>query len=140
MQREKRTQSIRYIINAAIIGLLILIFYLGTRPPNIDITENHVKISGLYGAEFRVDDIEQLQLREVLPTVKTRTNGMDLFGIARRGIYELEELGRTRMISFSTGGPFVLIHTGNEWIVINYKETDETESLYQQIKAVVDNR
>jgi hydrogenase maturation factor len=139
MQREKRAQSIRYIINAAIIVLLVLIFYFGTRPPHIDITENHVKISGLYGVELRVDDIEQLQMRETLPPIKTRTNGMDLFGIARRGIYQLEELGRTRMISFSAGGPFVLIHTGNEWIVINYKETDKTESLYQQLEAVVDN-
>lgn len=139
MQRENRAQSIRYLINAAIIVLLILIFYFGTRSPHITITENHIKISGLYGVELRVEDIEQLQIRETLPTIKTRTNGMDLFGIAKRGIYELEELGRTRMISFSTGGPFILMHTGNEWIVINYKDSDETESLYQQLEAVVDN-
>jgi hypothetical protein len=139
MRSNKKYLAMHYLMNIGIVVMLVLVTYLGIRPPRVTISENYVRISGLYGVELRIEDIEKLEMREALPRIKTRTNGMDLFGIARRGIYELEELGRTRLISFSTGGPFILMHTGNEWIVINFKNPDETESLYQELQAAVNS-
>jgi hypothetical protein len=139
MKQLKRNQAARSFLNITIIALLILLTYFGIRPPRVTVSENYIKISGLYGVQLRVDDIEQIELREALPRIKSRTNGMDLFGIAKRGIYSLEELGRTRLISFSTGGPFILMHAGNEWIVINFKNPDETEALFDELEAVVMN-
>jgi hypothetical protein len=133
----KKNQTVRYIMNVTIVVLLVVLIYFGTRPPHVTVSENYIKISGLYGVHLRVNDIDHIELREALPRIKSRTNGMDLFGIAKRGIYSLEELGRTRLISFSTGGPFILMHAGNEWIVINFKNPNETEALFDELEAAV---
>ncbi|HHY81338.1 MAG TPA: hypothetical protein GX505_01505 [Clostridiales bacterium] len=139
MQKNDR-RNIRLIINLIIIAALAIVTYFGTRPPHVEVSRSSVKISGLYGVELRMQDIEKLELRESLPQIRTRINGMDLFGFARRGIYDLEELGRTRLISFSNGGPFILIRTGNEWIVMNFKNPNDTEALYQSIEEAFNQR
>lgn len=134
MQNNNKTGKIRLIANISVIVILAVILYFGVRQPNVDVSKNYLKISGLYGVELQIQDIDQLELRESLPQIKARINGMDLFGFARRGIYDLEELGRTRLISFSNGGPFILIHAGNEWIVINFRNHADTEALYRSIE------
>ena len=137
MQNNKRNSKIYYIFRIVIVVIIAIAFFLGTRPAKVTIDNNIIKISGLYGVELRAEDVTHLELREVLPNILARTNGMDLFGIAQRGIYKLEELGRTRLISFSDGGPFILMQTGSEWIVINYKNSEETESLYNELTYVI---
>ena len=140
-QRTNRQyQKVRLAVNIAVILAVAILFYLGIRPPRVEINENYVKISGMYGVELRPVDIQRLELRDSIPEIQTRINGMDLFGFARRGIYEVEGLGRTRLISFSYGGPFIYMYTGNEWIIINFNNPAETENLYQQLKEIVENQ
>mgnify|MGYP000860380408 CR=1 FL=1 len=133
-------QKIRLIINIAIIASLAVLFYLGIRPPHIEVSENYVKISGLYGVELRPADIQKLELRESIPEIEARLNGMDLFGLARRGIFKLKDLGRTRLISFSYAGPFICMYTSNEWVVINFNDPAETEDLYHRLEKIVETR
>lgn len=125
------------IIRIAVIALSLVFAFLVFRPVRITVNENYVKITGLYGVEVRVEDIYELKLAEELPQIVSRLNGIDMFGLSRRGIYQLQDLGRTRMISFSTGGPFILMNTGNEWIVINFKSPEDTENLYNKLNDVV---
>ncbi len=136
--QNKKDQVLQYLFNISIVVLLVLVLYIGIKPPQVMISENYVRITGSYGVEMQIEDIDRLELRELLPRIKTRTNGMNLLGIARRGIYDLEELGKTRLISFSTGGPFILMHTGDEWIVLNFKKPEETEALYRKLQSAVD--
>ncbi|HHU77635.1 MAG: hypothetical protein ACOX27_07105 [Caldicoprobacterales bacterium] len=136
---RNQSKSARYIFNAVVIVLLAVLFFIGTRPPHIDVSDSLIKISGMYGVELRITDIRQLELRDSIPQVKARVNGMDLFGFANRGIYELEELGRCRLFSFSAAGPFILMQAGREWIIINYRNSAETESLYNKLKQAVDH-
>lgn len=128
----------RLVLWIAVITIIIITISLALKPTKVTINENHIKISGIYGVEVRKEDIHELRLAELLPEIISRDNGIDLFGLTRRGIYHLEELGRTRLISFSQGGPFVLMNTGNEWIVINYKKPEETEDLYTRLFQVQD--
>ncbi len=136
--RINKDQVLQYLFNITIVVLLVLVLYIGTKPPQVIISENYVRITGLYGVGMQIEDIDHLELRELLPRIRTRTNGMNLLGIARRGVYDLEELGKTRLISFSTAGPFVLMHMGDEWIVLNFKKPDETEALYRKLQSAVD--
>ena len=136
--QNKKDQVLQYLFNITIVVLLVLVLYIGIKPPQVMISENYVRITGSYGVEMQIEDIDRLELRELLPRIKTRTNGMNLLGIARRGIYDLEELWKTRLISFSTGGPFILMHTGDEWIVLNFKKPEETEALYRKLQSAVD--
>ena len=116
---------------------LAVIFYIGTRPPQVEVGDTYVKISGMYGVELRTVDIQTLELRDTIPEVRSRINGMDLFGFARRGIYDLQGLGRTRLISFSYGGPYICMYTTNEWIILNFKNPEDTENLYDKLEQML---
>ena len=141
VKKNKKTtnsqKNIRYIVNIVVVIALVILFYIGTRPPRVEVGDTYVKISGMYGVELRTIDIQSLELRDNLPEIQGRINGMDLFGFARRGVYELEGLGRTRLISFSYGGPFIYMYTSNEWIIINFKNPEDTENLYHQLEQIV---
>jgi len=134
MQESNRIKKTRLILNAVILAILAVVIFFAVRPPQVELSKNYICISGLYGVELRMQDIDQLELRESLPQIKARINGIDLFSFVRRGIYDLEGLGRTRLISFSNGGPYVLFRAGNEWVVINFKNPEDTEALYQSIE------
>ena len=75
----------RMILRIIIIALIIITISLALKPAKVIINENHIKISGIYGAEIRYEDIHDLQLAEQLPRIISRTNGIDLFGLSRRG-------------------------------------------------------
>lgn len=135
----KQNQKIRYAINVVVIAALAIVFYIGIRPPRVEVTDSSMKVSGLYGVELRVADIQSLELQDTIPEIQARTNGMDLFGFARRGIYELEGLGRTRLISFSYGGPFIFMNTGHEWVIMNFKNPEDTEALYNKLEQAISN-
>jgi hypothetical protein len=130
-------KKIRYMVNIGVVIALAILFFIGTRPPHVEVGESYVKISGMYGVELRTVDIRNLELRDNIPEIQARINGMDLFGFARRGIYELEGLGRTRLISFSYGGPFIYMYTSNEWIILNFKNPEDTENLYHKLEQMV---
>ena len=125
------------IVNIVVVIALVILFYIGTRPPRVEVGDTYVKISGMYGVELRTVDIHSLEMRDTLPEIQARINGMDLFGFARRGIYQLEGLGRTRLLSFSYGGPFIYMYTSNEWIIINFKNPEDTENLYHKLEQIL---
>lgn len=133
-----RVINYRLVLWITVITIIIVTISLALKPVKVTINENYIKISGIYGVEVRNEDIHELRLAEQLPEIISRNNGIDLFGLSRRGIYYLEEIGRTRLISFSQGGPFILMNTGNEWIVINYNKPEETEDLYTRLVQVLD--
>jgi hypothetical protein len=141
VKKNKKTtnsqKNIRYIVNIVVVIALVILFYIGTRPPRVEVGDTYVKISGMYGVELRTVDIHSLEMRDTLPEIQARINGMDLFGFARRGIYQLEGLGRTRLLSFSYGGPFIYMYTSNEWIIINFKNPEDTENLYHKLEQIL---
>ncbi|HOB19612.1 MAG TPA: hypothetical protein PK830_02770 [Candidatus Atribacteria bacterium] len=127
----------RFAFRAGVLILIAILAYLVLKPVQITVNDKYIRINGLYGVTVRVEDILELKHTDELPPIISRLNGIDLFGLSRRGIYQLKDIGRARMISFSTGGPFILINAGSEWIVINFKSPDETESLYRKLYEVI---
>lgn len=137
MQKSSTNASYKMVFTLVILVAVVIIFFVGGRPAHVEVSSERVTISGMYGTEIPVHEITQLELRDALPRVISRTNGMDLFGTSRRGMFNMEELGRTRLFSFSSEGPYVVFKTAEEWVVINYKDTQETRSLFANLQAVV---
>ncbi len=84
--KKGATRTTAYVV--ATICLVILIgiivgFYYSTRPNEIDITEKHVVITGSYGTQMAIDDIDTVYMVTDLPTIKMKVNGFAAGGYSK---------------------------------------------------------
>jgi len=124
-------------IAALAISLLALVIvgvgiFTGARAPEITVGENSLKISGMYGTELSREEIKDVQLLNQIPSVKLKTNGFN-FGETLKGNFKLEELGKGKLFIGSSQGPFIYIKTKESYIIINFKDPEQTRRLYDKL-------
>ncbi|KAF1084292.1 hypothetical protein SPSYN_02068 [Sporotomaculum syntrophicum] len=128
-------------IVALAISLLVLVIasvviFTGARAPEITVGENSLKISGMYGTELSRDEIKDVQLLNQIPPVKLKTNGFN-FGETLKGNLKLEELGTGKLFTGSSKGPFIYIKTKESYIIINFKDPEQTRRLYDRLNSAM---
>lgn len=106
-----------YIITIIFVIIVLSImgysFYYASRPSEYTISNGALKISGMYGEEIRLKDINSIMLKEQIPEILIRTNGSSL-GNWEKGNFKLKIVGQTKLfISISTP-PFIFINTNSE--------------------------
>lgn len=121
-------------LTAVTLVAMAILFFVGTRESAVTIRSKELKISGLYGTELKLQDITRVELRETLPAIQRRTNGMDFLG-TYKGMFRVEEFGVSRLFVHSKQGPYLVIHTPEEVIVLNYKDAAKTRDTYSSVKA-----
>lgn len=98
-----------------------------------------IRFSGMYGFEISISEIDNVELSDTLPTIKLRTNGFS-FGSVKKGFFNLDKLGKSRLIIHSDNAPYLTISKNNgDRIIINFKDRIETEKIYNKLKALIDN-
>lgn len=134
-KRAKLTYSFLGLVAVCVIGL----FIYGYSPSKVDISNSRIKFSGIYGFEMNVSDIDHVELSEDLPEIKMRTNGFSS-GAIRKGFFKLDKFGKSRLLIHSNRLPYLIITKNNsEKIIVNFKSKAETEELFGDIKALIDN-
>ena len=126
------------LVSVGILFLLIIgsIWY-GTIAPKIIITSEQIKITGMYGTEINVGDIEKVSLSNEIPKILARTNGLGMSPI-RKGYFILEKFGRTKLFLQSYEPPYIIVESnGDDVIIINYKDPELTKSYYMEILKTV---
>jgi len=132
---ENKNKKSLYIILIVIVLFIAGMMIYSSRPSHIIIENNIMKISGSYGFDMDIAEISEIELRETIPAILSRTNGYS-YGSVKKGYFKLEEYGKTKLFLHAEKGPFILItdKEGNKTI-INYKDTNETEDLYNNLKS-----
>lgn len=88
----------------------------------------------MYGIELKLSEIASVSLIDRLPPIKSRTNGLSALGV-KKGFFNLEGYGKSRLLVNSSQPPFLLIMTNNqETIILNLKDPKDTKSAFEQIK------
>jgi hypothetical protein len=118
----------------AIAILLITGFIYSSRPPKIDITPQQIHISGLYGVAEPMANIQELKLLNEIPPVIYKSNGFG-FANVRKGKFHLQKWGEGRLFLHSDSPPFIYLKTSESYMLINYKDSGQTNSVYQQLYA-----
>jgi hypothetical protein len=107
----------------------------GLIPGKTDIKEGVIKFSGMYGIKLNLSEIESIQLIEKIPSIKSRTNGMSLLEV-KKGFFDLEGYGKSRLLINSSAPPFLMITTKNqEMVICNLKDPEETKRIFEEIQA-----
>ncbi len=134
--KEKKTKL------TALIFVLVILFVFGLMtygliPAKAHINRVTVQFSGMYGLEMNISEIDQVKLADDIPAIKMRTNGFS-FGTFKKGFFRIEGFGKSRLLIHSDQPPFLIISLRNgEKIIINFKDSAETEKTYSEIQALL---
>ena len=125
-----------------VILIFIILFSIGlptslifsVQEPSITVQNESVKITGLYGETIPIRDITNIELTNIIPVIKLRTNGLDAANVLK-GYFLMEGIGTAKLFLSSSSGPYIKIQTSsNRYIFINFKKQDKIEAVYNQIK------
>ncbi len=133
-----KTKSDRLVLGL-VLGFFVLIglavaalIVFSSMPPPINITDDHLEIGGLYGIVQPGAAIDGIFLKDEMPAILGKTNGFN-DGSVKKGLFRLEDLGEVMLYLQSPVGPFIHIDTSDSYIIINYKDRQETEQLYRDL-------
>lgn len=134
--KTKKTKLTYYILGFVIAFVIGLITY-GYVPSKAVISNNTIRLTGMYGFEMSASEIDNIELTDIIPTIKMRTNGFS-FGVVNKGFFNLEKFGKTRLLINSDKPPFLIISkSDSDKIIINLRDKTKTEQIFNEIKTLI---
>lgn len=117
----------------ALIGFasIILVLY-GVQPASVEINPQYINISGIYGRRISFNRIENVSLINDIPEIEIKINGFNA-GNVRKGKFKLNNIGKGIIFLEDDVGPFIFIETQSEYYIINQKDKNRTQKLYEEI-------
>ena len=109
-----------------------LALFISANILNITVKNNYIKIYGLYGNNIAISDIEELSLKDTIPTINKRVNGIMLTNGKRKGYFNLDGKN-ARLYLYNDESPFIYIKTPKDQYYINLITADETKTFYNEI-------
>lgn len=135
--KTKKTKLTYFILGFVFLFVIGLITYRFI-PSKTIYGNDTIRFSGMYGFEISIGEIENVELSNELPTIKMRTNGFS-FGNIKKGFFNLDKFGKSRLLIHSDLAPYLILTKNNgDKIIINFKEKNETEKMYEKIKTQKD--
>lgn len=119
------------VISSVILGGLLIPSLQGG---NVSYENNTLRISGIYGAELKKDEIKSITKVDTIPQVNLRTNGFGL-GCIRKGFFRTVDGKTVHFILTSNNLPALNISTTNgENIYVNTLDSKEMDELIQSLE------
>jgi uncharacterized membrane protein len=118
-----------------IIGVFVLVSTIPgmTRGRDVQVTENSIKISGVWGLTIEEQEIDHLEISTSMPKVLMKTNGADIEN-KLFGKHKLEGYDNAVLFIEDKTKPFIAIYTKNQGLIlINYKDESRTDTLLEEI-------
>ncbi|MDR2038019.1 MAG: alpha/beta hydrolase [Bacteroidales bacterium] len=132
--RQRVFRTIPYVV----IGLVLLLIWIGYRDPKVSINEDVFKMSGLYGIQIPINEITKTDTitREEMPAISMRTNGFGMPGV-QRGNYQLTTGEKVRLSLKGNMNPVIrMIDQGGQAYYFNFKDPGQTRNVFSRLKAV----
>jgi len=120
------------LIGALGLGFGSWVLYAGTRPPEATISGDTLAISGLYSTTVRRQEVVRVSLQDHV-TIGRKHQGFDA-GRYLRGYFDVDGLGRSRVLISRDSTPFLIIHTTSQPLVINFDDAGRTRALHDDLR------
>ena len=118
-----------------IVGLsmvfVVVILLLANKPTKIEVGEETIKISGMYGREIPISEIVSVELLEKMPSVAMRTNGSST-GRYNKGHFRLTN-GEDCLLFIRNKAPYIELRTADNLYYINGDTKEETFEILSKI-------
>lgn len=138
--KKKREKTALIAIISVVFGVFVLVsgfLIVATLNPKVELSDEKIEVSGLYKRDIAIADIKSVSLKETMPGVVSKTNGMDV-GYSLRGSFKLEgEDNNSTLFVQQNNPPFIHIRTDDRLYIINFKERERTSELYKKIEISI---
>ena len=131
---SKAASKAALVITGLSVAFVIILLAFSNRSSKIEVGEETVSISGMYGRDIPVSEIVSVELLEKLPPVRMRTNGSST-GKILKGHFLLAN-GEKCMMFIRREAPYIELRTTDNLYYLNGVNEEETETLYQQLKTL----
>ena len=115
-------------------SFVIIMFTLCNKPSKIEVGEDSVSISGLYGREIPAADVVSVTLLDEMPPIRQRVSGSDT-GSRLKGRFLLKN-GEKCLIFIRRQAPYIEMRTEDNLYYLNGSTREETLSLYEQLNTL----
>ena len=124
------------IIVLIIAGVFIFGLFTISRSENtFAIEDNTLNVKGMYGRSYDLEGAS-VELLEDKPNLIRKVNGTDVRN-GKKGLFNVEELGRCRVYIHQTTGPCIMLTTESDIVLIILKEDGDTIKLYNELEAAI---
>ncbi|WP_421750507.1 DUF3784 domain-containing protein [Croceimicrobium sp.] len=117
-----------------IIGVSTLLIY-GDQNVDFVIQDQEVHISGMYGEEFKLEDIESFRLVDELPAISHRMNGFAMDPVFK-GYFRTKSGDKVKLLVQSKESPLLYIQLKNGQEIYFVPEERSAEKEFEQLAAV----
>ena len=143
--QEKKLSALRIskkriiIILVFIVWVIYMVNYVvkmiiaGETESNVVVTSQYIDIQGDHGVRLSMNAITNIELKNAIPKIKQRVWGYNSFSSAKKGKFKLKGMGVGRIYIFTSKGPYLYLSMGEEFVIIGFKDPDNTRQLYEQI-------
>jgi hypothetical protein len=136
--RLEKAPKIALVTLGLTMAFVAVIIAMSSRPQQITVGEDSVKISGMYGREIPVADIVSVELLEKLPHIKMRTNGSST-GKYSKGHFLLEDDEKCMLFVRHKMPPYIEIRTTDGGLYyLNCATKEETLEMFIKLKETID--
>ncbi|WP_041276039.1 hypothetical protein [Desulfosporosinus acidiphilus] len=134
-----KDQILVVIIPMITVTILVgMLMYLSSKPPVYTISNGTLDISTIYGENVNIKEIQSVQLKNELPVIISKINGLDGFGSTRKGEFS-SDIGNVTLYIDTTKPPFIYIKTPSELIILNNQSKSKTEALFNELNSDTKN-
>ncbi|CAM1342105.1 hypothetical protein [Tenacibaculum amylolyticum] len=126
----------RFFVTIIVLLLVAGVIMYGSSPSKATVSDNKVKITGMYGIDLPISDILAIQLSDTIPEIITKTDGFSS-GDVLKGNFELKQYGVSHLLINSNNPPYLIITTEKpEKIIVNLDNKADTEKLFNEIEEL----
>ncbi|WP_088225764.1 hypothetical protein [Desulfosporosinus sp. FKB] len=83
---------------------------------------------------MKLADIQNIQLKNDLPVIKSKINGFDGVGSILKGEFS-SDIGNVTLYVDTSKPPFIYIKTSSELIILNGQSKSKTETLFNELNS-----
>ena len=140
----KREKTGLWVMGFTAFGLLAVTFAVpvlllyGEMEPTVTITDNGIRISGMYGVKIDFEEITDISLMNNTVSsigLTMRTNGYGT-GSTQKGYFKSNRYGRVLLFTRTGSSPTIHIQReSKEDVFLNFKNPDATIRLYKEMKT-----
>lgn len=134
IKSRKIEMKVLILFMAIIIIAISTLFIYGSKEAKVEIMEDRIIISGIYGTTVKKENITEITLEDTIPKVLNKVNGFDL-GYILRGVFTVEGMGTGSIYIHENKPPYVVIKSDKKFFIINYKDQNKTIELYEKCKV-----
>ena len=114
--------------------LIIAIFSFSNQSPKIQVGEEEISISGMYGRHIPTSEVVSVELLEEMPPVQMRVNGSSTSKY-NKGHFLLKN-GEKCIMIIRRKAPYIELRTAENLYYLNGASEEETIRLYEQLKTL----